>query len=92
MNGLWEASNEALSLSLRLKRMRAVAECFADCYVDVPQGAAQAVSINEAHYENLFNALFDIMVTADQEAAALAENLDKIHREAKEHDHDSKDA
>jgi hypothetical protein len=78
-----EASNAALDLSLRIKRMRAVAECFADDYVDTCEGitCAMAVQHTEEHYESLFNAIMEIMVAVDKEAEQLQKNLDGIMKE-----------
>ena len=80
----YEASNAALELSLHIKRMRAVAECFADDYIDTRPGitCAMAVAHTEEHYESLFNAMFEMIAAIDQEADKLHNDLDGIYKEA----------
>ena len=80
----YEACNAALELSLAIKRMRAVAECFADDYIDTCNGitCAMAVAHTEEHYESLFNAMFEMIAAIDQEADKLHHDLDGIYKEA----------
>jgi hypothetical protein len=81
---LFEISNAALELCLRVKRMRAVAESFADEYIDTCNGITCAMSVakSEEHYEALFNAMFEIMAEVDKEAEKLHLDLDGIYKEA----------
>ncbi len=80
----FEACNDALDLSLRIKRMRAVAECFANDYVDTCNGitCAMAVASRPETYESLFNAFYEIMADVDEEADKLHHNLDGLYKEA----------
>ena len=80
----FEACNAALELSLSVKRMRAVAECFADDYVDTCEGitCAMAVAHTEEHFESLFNAMFIMIADIDKEAEKLHHDLDGIYKEA----------
>ena len=80
----YEATNAALELSLSIERMRAVAECFADDYIDTVGGitCAQAVAHTERHFENLYNALFMMIVGVDEQAQKLHHDLDEIWKSA----------
>lgn len=80
----FEATNAALDLSLRIKRMRAVAECFANDYVDTCGGitCAMAVASRPETYESLFNAFYEIVAEVDKEADKLHHDLDAIYKEA----------
>ena len=81
---LFEAGNAALGLSLHIKRMRAVAECFADDYVDTCKGitCAMAVAHTPEHYESLFNAFFEMIADIDKEAEKLQQDIDGMYKEA----------
>ena len=85
LNPLFELANNALELSLSIQRMRAVAECFADDYIDTVGGitCAQAVAHSEDHYNNLYNALFMLIVGVDEQAEALHEQADRVYKELK---------
>ena len=78
-----ELVNPMLELSLHIKRMKAVAECFADEYVDTLVGitCAQAVAYNEENYESLFNAFFYMMADIDREAEQLQKAADQFTKE-----------
>lgn len=80
----FEICNTMMDLSLRIKRMRAVAECFADDYVDTCNGitCAMAVAHTEEHYESLFNALFELIAAVDEQAEKLHHDMDEIYKEA----------
>lgn len=75
-----ELIDPLLELSLHIKRMRAVAECFADDYVDTMNGitCAMAVANTEEHYESLFNAFFCMMADIDREAEHLQKTADQL--------------
>lgn len=78
-----ELVNPMLELSLHIKRMKAVADCFANEYVDTLAGisCAQAVAYNEDDYENLFNAFFYMMADIDKEAEQLQKAADQFTKE-----------
>ena len=75
-----ELIDPLLELSLHIKRMKAVAECFADDYVDTCNGitCAMAVAHTEEHYESLFNAFFCMMADIDREAEHLQKTADQL--------------
>lgn len=69
-----------LELSLAIKRMRAVAQCFGQEYIDTSVGitSAMMVHMNEEHFESLFNAFFGMIVDIDKEAEKLQQDADQI--------------
>ena len=79
-----ELVDPLLELSLHIKRMRAVTECFADDYVDTMNGitCAMAVQHTPEHYESLFNAFFYMMAEVDKEAEALHEKADQLFKDS----------
>ena len=79
-------ADDVLDLSLSIGRIRAVAECFADDYVDTCNGitCAMAVAHTEEHYENLYNALQEMIVAADKKGKALTDKADRLYKESAE--------
>ena len=74
--------DQICELSLSIKRMRAVAQCFANDYVDVSGSTcAQAVAYDEESYEHLFNAFFGMIADIDAEAEDLHEKADQLFKE-----------
>ena len=77
-------ADEVLDLHLSIGRVRAVAECFADDYVDTCGGitCAMAVQHTPEHYENLYNALFEMIVNVDEKGKALHRKADSLFKES----------
>ena len=69
-----------LELSLAIKRMRAVAQCFGQEYIDTSVGitSAMMVQMNEEHFESLFNAFFGMIADIDRDAEKLQQDADQI--------------
>ena len=80
----YESTNAALELSLMIERMRAVAECFADDYIDLNGQITtpMAVAHSTDHFNNLFNAIFCMIVDIDAHAKKLTHDLDQIWKDA----------
>lgn len=80
----YEATNAALELSLRIEQMRAVAESFADDYIDLHGQITtpMAVAHSTDHFNNLFNACFNMIVDIDAQAKKLTHDLDEIWKNA----------
>ena len=78
-----ELIDPLLDLSLHIKQMRAVAECFADDYIDIAPGITRAMAVahTEEHYENLFNAFFNMIADIDKEAEGLQKAADQLFKE-----------
>lgn len=79
-------ADEVLELHLSIGRMRAVAECFADDYVDTCNGitCAMAVQNTEEHFENLYNALFMMIVNIDEQGKELHHKADSLFKKSAE--------
>ena len=80
-----ELSNKLLDLVLSINRAEAVAESFAERYIDVSKGTSRAsvVAMSEDHFENLYNALqYMLQDIAEQAESTLKDAEELVHAES----------
>ena len=80
-----ELSNKLLDLVLSINRAEAVAQSFAERYIDVDTGTSRAavVSMSEDHFENLYNALHYMLHDIAQQAEKTLEDAEElVHAES----------
>lgn len=73
MDSLYDRS---FQLSLAISRMRAVAQSFADEYIDSGDEPGMSVLYRSEHFTNLFNAMFFMMADIDDDAKSLYKTLE----------------
>lgn len=75
-----DLSDSIWHLSASISRMRAVAQCFDDEFVDRRGNSSLAVALNEDHFKNLFYAMYLMIIDIDEKASVISEEAGELHK------------